>query len=58
MSKVYIVNAKRSPIGKFLGGLSTHWCGDSAGCGGVGRGSWEGGDTVVPLWKHGKWVLF
>ncbi len=23
MSKVYIVNAKRSPIGKFLGGLST-----------------------------------
>ena len=23
MSKVYIVNAKRSPIGKFLGSLST-----------------------------------
>lgn len=26
--------------------------------GGVGRGRWEGGDTVIPLWKHGKWVLF
>ena len=25
---------------------------------GVGRGRWEGGDTVIPLWKHGKWVLF
>ena len=23
MSKVYLVDAKRSPIGKFLGGLST-----------------------------------
>lgn len=24
----------------------------------MGRGHWEGGDTVIPLWKHGKWVLF
>lgn len=42
----------------FLGRLSTHWGSDSAGGGGVGRGSWKGGDTVIPLWKHGKWVLF